>query len=111
MASILFQLRPGLTAQLCKATVNIAGYRLARLLGLDDMVSVAVERRWTGRTGALTWWIDAVFDESERKARQLSPPDIAAWSEQLYRMVVFTQLIYDTDRNDGNLLYAADWRL
>ena len=90
---------------------NIAAYRLARLLGLDDMVPVSVERRWRGRVGALVWWIDAAVDESERKAQQLRPPDIAAWSKQLYRMVVFGQLIYDTDRHDGNLLYTADWRL
>lgn len=38
---------------------NIAAYRLARLLGLTDMVPMSVERRWNGRLGALTWWIDA----------------------------------------------------
>ena len=79
---------------------NIAAYRLARLLGLEDMVPVSVERRWRGRAGALTWWIDTAWDESERKAGQLRPPDIPAWSTQLYRMVVFSQLIYDTDRNE-----------
>ncbi len=90
---------------------NIAAYRLARLLGLDDIVPVAVERRWADQIGALTWWIDATWDETERKARQLRPPDIQAWSAQLYRMVVFSELIYDTDRNEGNILYTEDWRL
>ena len=90
---------------------NIAAYRLARLLGLEDMVPVSVERRWNGRAGALTWWIETAWDESERTARHLRPPDVPAWSTQLYRMVVFSQLIYDTDRNKGNLLYTADWRL
>ena len=90
---------------------NIAAYRLARLLGLDNMVPVSVERRWDGRRGALTWWIAAARDESERKAQQVRPPDVAAWSGQLYRMVVFSELIYDTDRNDGNILYTKDWRL
>ena len=84
-------------------------YRLARLLGLEDLVPVSVERR--GRDGALTWWIDAKWDESERKAQPVRPPDVAAWSGQLYRMVVFSELIYDTDRNDGNILYTKDWRL
>ena len=90
---------------------NIAAYRLARLLGLDDMVPVSVERRWEGRRGALTWWIAAARDEAERKAQLVRPPDVAAWSGQLYRMVVFSELIYDTDRNDGNMLYTKDWRL
>ena len=90
---------------------NIAAYRLTRLLGLEDMVPVSVERRWRNRPGALTWWIDTAWDESERVAERLSPPDVPAWSRQAYRMVVFSQLIYDTDRNRGNLLYTADWNL
>ena len=144
---------------------NIAAYRLARLLGLEDMVPVSVERPWRNRPGALTWWIDTAWDESERVAERLtargespsafdercilaacvappsntggilgrraltarrftrlgatpdfhhgllSPPDVPAWSRQAYRMVVFSQLIYDTDRNRGNLLYTADWNL
>ena len=90
---------------------NIAAYRLARFLELDDMVPVSVERRWQRRVGALTWWIDAEWDESERKAAQLRPPDIAAWSKQLYQMVIFAELIHDTDRNKGNIRYTTDWRL
>ena len=90
---------------------NIAAYRLARLLGLHHIVPVAVERRWKRQLGAVTWWIDAGWDESERKAQRLRPPDVAAWSKQLYQMVVFAELIYDTDRNDGNILYTKDWRL
>ena len=90
---------------------NIAAYRLARLLGLDDMVPVAVPRQWRRQNGALTWWIPSARDEAERKAQRLTPPDVAAWSRQLYRMVVFDALIYDTDRNDGNILYTEDWQL
>ncbi len=90
---------------------NIAAYRLARLIGLDDMVPVTVKRRWRGRNGALTWWIPAKFDESKRKAQGARPASIAAWSAQLYRMRVFTELVHDTDRNDGNILYTEDWRL
>lgn len=33
---------------------NIAAYRLARLLGLDDMVPVSVARKWRMKTGAFT---------------------------------------------------------
>ena len=32
---------------------NIAAYRLARLLGYEDLVPVSVERVWKGRLGAL----------------------------------------------------------
>ena len=54
---------------------NIAAYRLAVLLGLDDMVPVSVERRWRGQRGALVWWVDSAWDETERKARGLFPPE------------------------------------
>ena len=90
---------------------NIAAYRLARLLGLDDMVPVSVERRWKRRRGALTWWIDVEWDESERRAARLRPPDVAAWGRQLHKMLVFAELTYDTDRNKGNMLYTRDWHL
>src|SRR5688572_33304707 len=45
---------------------NIAAYRLARLLGLQN-VPMSVERRVDGKPGAMTWWIDDVmFTEKER---------------------------------------------
>ena len=90
---------------------NIAAYRLARLLGFDHLVPVSVERSWKGQRGALTWWIDEALDESERLAQGAFPPDVSAWATQLYRTVVFGELIYDTDRNNGNLLYTKDWHV
>ena len=45
---------------------NIAAYRLANLLGLDDLVPVSVERKWRGKLGAMTWWVDDVMmDEAD----------------------------------------------
>ena len=45
---------------------NIAGYRLARLLGIDT-VPMSVERNVNGKTAAVTWWVDDVqMDEKER---------------------------------------------
>jgi hypothetical protein len=35
---------------------NIAAYRLAELLGIDDMLPVYVERGWGGKPGSLSWW-------------------------------------------------------
>lgn len=89
---------------------NIAAYRLARLLGLSDFVPVTVERRWNGRIGALSWWIDNAMDEGERLRRRLSAPDTQAWNRQIYRVRLFNNLVYDTDRNMGNMLITTDWR-
>src|SRR4051812_9494246 len=56
---------------------NIAGYRLARLLGLS-MVPMSVERSVNGNAAAVTWWVDDVrMDERERlKRRTMGPKPI-----------------------------------
>ena len=96
---------------------NIAAYELAELLGLGDMVPVTVERKWDsgGRdgplTGALSWWVSGTIDEGERRTLNLIPTDPAEWDRQLQRMVVFGELVYDTDRNLGNILITRDWRI
>lgn len=54
---------------------NIAGYELAELLGLAHMVPVSVERRWRGKRGALTWWVDDVLmDEATMNEKGLKAP-------------------------------------
>ena len=91
---------------------NIAAHRLAVLLGIGAMVPVSVERKWDGKTGALTWWVDDVLmDEMERRKAAAEPPDRDDWTRQQLRMRVFTQLAYDTDRNQGNMLITKTWRL
>ena len=90
---------------------NIAAYGLAQLLGLDNMVPVTVERTWEGRPGSLAWWIDARWDETARSRENALPPDGVDWAKQQSRMRVFSELVYDTDRNTGNLLITEDWRL
>lgn len=90
---------------------SIAAWRVAELLGLDDMVPVTVERTWRRNTGSLSWWIDAAWDEEERRKQKLNPPDREDWQRQTSRMRVFEQLLADTDRNLGNLLITEDWKL
>jgi hypothetical protein len=91
---------------------NIAAYELAELLGLDVMMPMSVERRWNGRTGSITWWIDDVMmDEGERLKQGVRPPDTDGWNKQFYKMRIFSQLVYDTDRNLTNVLITKDWRV
>lgn len=91
---------------------NIAAYRLANLLGLENLVPVSVARKWRGRNGAMTWWVDDVMmDEADMHERGLDAPDPAAWVRQTYRVRVFSELIYDTDRNQSNLLISKDWNI
>lgn len=90
---------------------NIAAYEVSGLLGLQDMMPVTVERRWQGRLGSWTWWIDAMMDEQRRLDEKITPPDVEAWNRQIYRMRAFAELVADTDRNLGNVLITHDWSL
>jgi hypothetical protein len=90
---------------------TLAAYKVAELVGLDHMMPVHVEREWRGRKGALAWWVDAKMDEGERLRSKVQVPNPAAWNEQMYRMRVFMQLVADTDRNVGNILIDADWKV
>jgi len=89
---------------------NVAAYRLAKLLGLTDMVPVSVPRMINGKPGSLDWWIDGVLmDERERVAKNIQPPDPLAWRKQMDIIRVFDQLIYNMDRSQENLLIGKDW--
>ncbi len=90
---------------------DIAAYELAKLLGLGDMMPVTVARKWAGKSGALSWWLSVQMDELERMKRKIEPPDVEAWNRQMYKMRVFTELVYDTDRNLGNVLISPEWHL
>jgi hypothetical protein len=91
---------------------NIAAYEIARLLQLDDMMPVTVERRYQGKVGSLTWWVDDVLmDEEEREKSSQQPPVPLAFQRQRMKMFVFSELVGDVDRNKGNVLYTKDWRV
>ncbi len=90
---------------------DLAAYELAKLLGLGHMMPVTVLRKWNGKTGALAWWLPVEMDEESRLRNKVQPPDPDAWNKQMYRMRIFTELVYDTDRNLGNVLIGKDWKL
>ena len=90
---------------------NIAGSRLDRLLGLG-MVPVSVERKLRGKMAAITWWVeDVLMTERERKRRKIPTPNPDHWNKQMYCLRVFDQLIYNMDRNLGNVMITNDWTL
>jgi hypothetical protein len=90
---------------------NIAAYRLARLLGMDN-VPMSVERQVEGKRAAVTWWIDDVkMDEKERVRQKVTGPNPERMSLQLQVMRVFDELIQNNDRNQGNILWTSDWKM
>jgi hypothetical protein len=92
---------------------NIAAYRLARLLGLDN-VPMSVLRTVDGKPAAVTWWIDEVaMDEGGRQALKTNPlgPNPSRTGGYLQIVRVFDELIQNRDRNMGNLLWTKDWTM
>jgi len=90
---------------------NVAAYRLDRMLGLG-MVPPSVVRRYKEGKAAYTWWLDdLLMTEKERTKKKQQPPDTLSWNRQIYVLRVFDQLIFNFDRNLGNLLIDKEWRI
>jgi len=90
---------------------NMAAYELAKILDLD-MIPPSVERKVGGQTAAVTWWVDnTAMTELDRTRKGQQPPDLDSWNKQMYVVRVFDQLIYNTDRNLGNLVITNDWQI
>jgi hypothetical protein len=90
---------------------NIAGYRLARLIGFDN-VPMSVERNVEGKVAAVTWWLDDVMmDEGARLKKKVTSPDSQRYARQIQVMKIWDELIQNKDRNGGNLLWTSDWSM
>lgn len=101
-------IRPGYSRGFMESyKAEIAAYRMDRMLDLH-MVPPIVERKLDGLTGAAILWIEETHPWSLTEPPQGPEP---AWSMQLSRMKMFDLLIANIDRNQGNLLYDADWHL
>jgi len=89
---------------------DIAAYELDKILGLN-MVPVTIERKYNGEKGAVQWWIENAMTEGDRKEKGLNPPDPEQWSEAIFKVRMFDNLVYNIDRNKGNLLITPDWKV
>ena len=89
---------------------QVAAYRVARLLGIVN-VPPTVQRRIGGYSGSLQAWLEGAMTDTQRRERELRPPVWRLWLEQERVMRVFDNLIYNDDRNTGNVLMGADGNL
>jgi hypothetical protein len=68
---------------------NIAGYRVAKLIGLTT-VPMSVERSIDGQIAAVTWWVDDVkMDEKERMKTKDVGPDPVRTNKQIQIMRIW----------------------
>src|SRR6185503_447055 len=65
------------------------------------------------KPASLQLWVEASLSEEKRRQKAIIPPDAQKWADQLSKMEIFDALIYNMDRNPGNLLIsdAFDVRL
>src|SRR5437868_13580862 len=51
------------------------------------------------------------MDEEERHKQKLTAPDPDAWNNQMYKVRVLDQLVYDNDPNLTNVLIGENWKI
>jgi hypothetical protein len=91
---------------------NIAAWKLARLLGIENMMPPYVDRKYDGQPASFSWWVDDVMmDENERTKNKTAAPDQAAFTQEWDVIHVFDQLICNKDRNGGNVVYDRQWHV
>ena len=89
---------------------NIAAYRLAVALGLDN-VPMSVERVVEGKPAAVTWWLDNVMDEGDRHKAKIANANPLRAADYYGVMYVFGGLIQNRDRNQGNIMWSPDSKM
>jgi hypothetical protein len=87
-----------------------AAYELSRLLGLNNIPPV-VKRKLFRKVGSLQLWVENTITEDQRKKEGQTPPDERRWRHQTQVMRIFDNLIYNEDRNPGNILYDSTWKM
>jgi hypothetical protein len=88
---------------------EVAAYEIDKLLGLN-MVPATIARSYRGHRGSLQFWMDNCIMEKDRLKMKLTPPDPESWKQQIYKVRLFDNLLYNIDRNLGNLLISPDWK-
>ncbi len=87
-----------------------AAYELSRLLGIDN-VPPCVKRQYQHVDGTMQLWIEDAMTEKGRRDAGTEPPEQLTWLRQKQTMRLFDALIYNFDRNQGNMLIDPRWKL
>ena len=83
---------------------------MSRLLGLNNVPPV-VKRKINGKTGTLQMWLENAMMEKKRAKEKIPAPHKLQWIYQWQVIYVFDNLIYNEDRNQGNILIDSNWKL
>jgi hypothetical protein len=87
-----------------------AAYQLGLLLGLDN-IPPSTPRRVKREPGSVQLWIEGATTEKRRLEAGTKPPHSVRWLRQLQMMMIWDDLVGNTDRNQGNILFDSDWQM
>ncbi len=85
---------------------EVAAYELSRLVGIDN-VPPTVERTVGREEGSIQLWVEQALGVADRLEQGIDSQHEKLWLFQKQNMVVFDNLIFNFDRNPGNLLIDA----
>ena len=89
---------------------DVAAYHVDRLLGLERTPPIVI-RKLKGSEGSLQIWAEGTITESNRREREIAPPEIARFNQQRTTLQIFDNLVGNRDSNLGNTLIDGNWRL
>ena len=87
-----------------------AAWEVSQLLGIDN-VPPCTRRRYEMVDGTMQLWVEDAMTEGKRRASDIQPPEQLSWMRQKQTMRLFDALIYNFDRNQGNMLIDQGWKL
>jgi hypothetical protein len=97
-----------------EAIYECAAYELSKLLGLTN-IPPTVARKVGRKRGTLQAWIEGVTTEKAMRKNDQKPPtggiDRWRWMMQWQMIHFFDNLVYNEDRNRGNVLIEPDWKM
>lgn len=90
---------------------EIAAYELDKLLDLN-IVPPVVEREIKGIKGSLQLLIEGCITESDRKRRNIAPPEPEGFQNALEVINIFENLTYNERKDtDDILIHKEDWKV
>jgi hypothetical protein len=103
---------------------ELAAYRLSRLLGIqnipptvfrelksDDFTDPSLSKKFPRHKGTLQAWVESAMTEKDREEEDVNPISGRYWAYQFQMMILFDNLVFNDDRNQGNILIGPDWKI
>jgi len=80
-----------------------AAYALSGILGINNIPPVVI-RKVKGKTGTAQIWVEHAMTEGDRRKNKIAPFDLVRWAQDWQMVEMFDNLIYNVDRNSGNII-------